>query len=194
MRRLEATGGWTAISTSGPQQLPLSSGGVVAFKFRDPEGHPLELISFPPGANGQSTEFSQSRIDHSAISVASTDRSIAFYHGIGLTTGSRHMNRGMEQSRLDSVDDAEVEVTTLQLPSGKGPHVELLCYRRAVVCDDKFALDDIAATRLVFTVASAIALQSIRAAHEDFVLSRNGEVCPLLLGDPDGHVLQFEIE
>ena len=42
--------GWTPISTSGPQLLPAASGGVSAFKFRDPEGHPLELIAFPPGA------------------------------------------------------------------------------------------------------------------------------------------------
>ena len=45
--RLSAHGGWTTISTDGPQLLPASSGGVTAYKFRDPEGHPLELIAFP---------------------------------------------------------------------------------------------------------------------------------------------------
>jgi catechol 2,3-dioxygenase-like lactoylglutathione lyase family enzyme len=39
---LQAVRNWTAISTDGPQILPPSSGGVTAFKFRDPEGHPLE--------------------------------------------------------------------------------------------------------------------------------------------------------
>ncbi len=38
------------ISLSGPQQLPAASGGVKAFKFRDPDGHPLELLEFQ--ANG----------------------------------------------------------------------------------------------------------------------------------------------
>ena len=47
--RLSAHAGWTTISTDGPQLLPASSGGVTAYKFRDPEGHPLELIAFPPG-------------------------------------------------------------------------------------------------------------------------------------------------
>lgn len=46
--RLAARSGWTPISTAGPQLLPESSGGVTAFKFRDLEGHPLELIEFPP--------------------------------------------------------------------------------------------------------------------------------------------------
>ena len=37
---LQALPNWTPISTDGPQILPPSSGGVTAFKFRDPEGHP----------------------------------------------------------------------------------------------------------------------------------------------------------
>ena len=47
---LQALRHWTAISTDGPQALPASSGGVTAFKFRDPEGHPLEMLAFAPGA------------------------------------------------------------------------------------------------------------------------------------------------
>ena len=45
--RLEQIGRFKPISTDGPQRLPQASGGVTAYKFRDPEGHPLELISFP---------------------------------------------------------------------------------------------------------------------------------------------------
>lgn len=44
--KLRALHNWTAISTDGPQILPPSSGGVTAFKFRDPEGHPLEMLAF----------------------------------------------------------------------------------------------------------------------------------------------------
>ena len=45
----------TPISRYGPQRLP---GGIVAFKFRDPDGHPLELIQFPrpdPRTEGDGT-------------------------------------------------------------------------------------------------------------------------------------------
>jgi hypothetical protein len=47
VQRLSTIAGWTPISTGDPQHLPASSGGLIAFKFRDPEGHPLELLAFP---------------------------------------------------------------------------------------------------------------------------------------------------
>jgi hypothetical protein len=49
-RNLQTLRSWIAISTDGPQILPPSSGGVTAFKFRDPDGHPLEMLAFAPGA------------------------------------------------------------------------------------------------------------------------------------------------
>ena len=50
MQRLARLDGWTPISLDGPQRLPASAGGVTAFKFRDPDGHPLEFLEFPEGA------------------------------------------------------------------------------------------------------------------------------------------------
>ena len=43
--------GATPISRGRPVTLPKSAGGVTAVKFRDPEGHPLEFLQFPRGAN-----------------------------------------------------------------------------------------------------------------------------------------------
>ena len=45
---LSALGGWQPISEHGPETLPPENEDVRAFKFRDPDGHPLELIWFPP--------------------------------------------------------------------------------------------------------------------------------------------------
>ena len=42
--RVQAHGGATAITEGGPQRLPPSSGGVTAWKFRDPDGHLLLLV------------------------------------------------------------------------------------------------------------------------------------------------------
>ena len=74
--RLSAHEGWKTISTDGPQLLPASSGGVTAYKFRDPEGHPLELLGFPRNAiPARWRNFPASGclgIDHSAISIASS--------------------------------------------------------------------------------------------------------------------------
>ncbi len=72
----------TPISHGGPQLLPASSGGVQAFKFRDPDGHPLELLHFPdrktPGAWRDRRRLEGQiglDIDHSAISVADAEAS-----------------------------------------------------------------------------------------------------------------------
>ncbi|MCJ2128100.1 VOC family protein [Methylobacterium sp. E-045] len=123
---------WTPISRAGPERLPAASGGVSAFKFRDPDGHPLELLAFPPDAvppvwRGRSGLVLG--IDHTAITVADTERAVAFYVGLDFKVTSRSLNRGSEQARLDAIDDPVVEVTSLTLPGGAPPHLELLCYR-----------------------------------------------------------------
>lgn len=176
--RLSGVPGWRAISTDGPERLPERSGGVSAFKFRDPEGHPLEFLAFPPGTGPERWRVANPPdpclgIDHSAISVAETARSIAFYEALGLALGPRSLNTGPEQARLDAIADPEVEVTGLMCPGGEPPHLELLCYRgafdRAV---DPLRPDDIAATRLVYTAASG------EDANE--------------MVDPDGHRIEIE--
>ena len=127
------------ISRGGPQQLPQSSGGVRAFKFRDPDGHPLELIEFPAGTGDPRWHSAQARredgptlgIDHAAICVADAERSIAFYAQLGFAVAARQRNVGAEQARLDGLDLSEVEVIALHPPgsaSRSGPHLELLAY------------------------------------------------------------------
>ncbi|MDN3564397.1 VOC family protein, partial [Paeniroseomonas aquatica] len=135
--RLSAAAGWTPISLAGPEMLPPASGGVTAFKFRDPEGHPLELLQGQPGAMRQHWPSMAGGapflgIDHSAISVTDTARSAAFYGGLGFTVGRTQRNRGIEQARLDDLAGAEVDVTPL---TGSGPpHLELLRYRHPAAC------------------------------------------------------------
>jgi catechol 2,3-dioxygenase-like lactoylglutathione lyase family enzyme len=178
-QRLCSVSGWAAISIDGPQRLPLSSGGVAAFKFRDPDGHPLELLAFP---DGKSPSHWQARpknhlalgIDHSAISVVDSTRSIAFYEALGLRVAARSLNSGCEQERLDAVSHPLVEVTALA-PCRATPHVELLCYRSAPH-QGKVDLrcNDVAATRLIF--------------EADRGVSENPGNRQSLI-DPDGHHL-----
>jgi catechol 2,3-dioxygenase-like lactoylglutathione lyase family enzyme len=153
--RLVRVGGWSAISQHGPQRLPAQSGGVSAFKFRDPDGHPLELLAFAPGQVPPPWQPMPhgalfQGIDHSAISVADNERSIAFYEALGLSVAARSLNRGPEQARLDGLAAPQVDVTALALSQGV-PHLELLCYR-ALNRGAATALrnNDIAATRLIF--------------------------------------------
>jgi catechol 2,3-dioxygenase-like lactoylglutathione lyase family enzyme len=198
---LQATHNWSAISTNGPQVLPPSSGGVTAFKFRDPEGHPLEMLAFAPGATLAHWAIKSGTlclgIDHSAISVADTSRSVAFYNRLGLARSASSLNVGREQEKLDNLPGSIVEVTALVPPMQTVPHVELLCYcgsfdRRELLPNR----NDVAATQLVFEVERD-ALDAIIARNSDTTISssttsESGEVQAALLRDPDGHLLCVE--
>jgi len=126
--------GWRPISQDGPQLLPPSNGAVRAFKFRDSDGHPLELIWFPPGQGRAVWRKTASAatflgIDHTALSVASTSRSLAFYRALGLRVTERSLNRGPAQERLDGLPSARVRVTGLRPVTAASPGLELLGYR-----------------------------------------------------------------
>lgn len=171
--RLGAGPGWQPISLAGPERLPAASGGVTAFKFRDPEGHPLEFLAFPPGGVPKAwcgpDRGPCLGIDHSAISVVDTAASLAFYEELGFTVLSRSTNIGPEQARLDGLPDPRVTVTGLRPPGAPTPHVELLSYagafpRAGLACGPH----DIAATEMVFSEAAG------------------GLTC---VQDPDGHRL-----
>jgi catechol 2,3-dioxygenase-like lactoylglutathione lyase family enzyme len=197
---LSTLSGWTPISTSGPQVLPAASGGVSAFKFHDPEGHPLELIAFPRHAVPPQWRATLQDIclgiDHSAVSVSSTATSIEFYEGLGLDRSGGSLNVGREQALLDDVSGAVVEVTALR-PAETTPHVELLCYRgdfdRRV---QPQAANDTAATRLVLTVESRATLDAICAHRSGALLLgpelREDNLYRALLHDPDGHLICLE--
>jgi catechol 2,3-dioxygenase-like lactoylglutathione lyase family enzyme len=192
--------GWKPIARSGPQGLPVASGGVSAFKFRDPEGHPLELIAFPPDAvPPQWRATSQDiclGIDHSAVSVSNTATSIEFYESLGLDRSGGSLNVGREQAMLDDVPDAVVEVTALS-PAQTTPHIELLCYQGAF--DRRVraqAANDATATRLVLTVESRAILEVICAHASSALLSgpelREDNLYRAMLHDPDGHLICLE--
>jgi catechol 2,3-dioxygenase-like lactoylglutathione lyase family enzyme len=200
---LAACDGWMPITAPAPQLLPPSSGGVRAFKFRDPEGHPLELLQFAPGREPPAWRAPSPRtrflgINHSAIVVANTAHSIEFYCGLlGLSISSSSLNQGPEQERLDGLHGAVVEVTSLATRSGTSPHLELLCYRAPSprrYQSPAPSSNDIAATRLVLDVDDVgRTVERLAAVQVSFI-------CPAvvtpgdgseaaLLRDPDGHAL-----
>lgn len=175
-QRLSGVAGWQPISMGGPQRLPASSGGVIAFKFRDPEGHPLELLAFPESGDPRWQKAADGEtclgIDHTAIGVSNTGGSVAFYESFGLAASARSFNYGSAQQRLDDLADVEVDVTALAPPDGT-PHLELLCYRNTRGgCQPPTRAprgNDIVSTRIVFEGA--------------------GQDGDLLVRDPDGHAL-----
>jgi catechol 2,3-dioxygenase-like lactoylglutathione lyase family enzyme len=122
-------------ASTGPQLLPTTipaAAGIRAFYFRDPDGHPLELLQFPPDKGNPKWHAPADRlflgIDHTAIVVADTDKSVAFYRDrLGLKAVGGSENWGDEQEHLNNVFVARLRITTLRADGG-GPGVELLEY------------------------------------------------------------------
>ncbi|HEX4151140.1 MAG TPA: VOC family protein [Steroidobacteraceae bacterium] len=180
---LRASVHWRPISTDGPETLPASSGGVRAFKFRDPDGHPLELLWLPPrsgrplwhGARrADALEPPFLGIDHSALAVSSTRRSLAFYRALGLHVVARSMNTGPAQSRLDALNAVRVRVTGLRPASVEGPGVELLAYRPPGRARNSSTVTDLS--------TDWITLSAITAGGAGTSLPRTRALI-----DPDGH-------
>src|SRR5262249_28879845 len=121
-------------ASSGPQRLPdwnVNAGGIKAFYFRDPDGHPLEILEFPPGKGDPKWHRASDRlflgIDHTAIVVGDTDASLKFYRDLlGLKVAGESENYGTEQEHLNNVFGARLRITSLK-PSA-GPSIELLEY------------------------------------------------------------------
>jgi catechol 2,3-dioxygenase-like lactoylglutathione lyase family enzyme len=190
--------GATPITRGGPQRLPPAAGAVSAYKFRDPEGHPLELIQFPAGSGDAAWQGPAPGltigIDHSALSIADAARSLAFYGSLGLSPSSRHVNSGPEQDRLDGLSEVAVEVIGLTPVVVRTPHLELLCYRTPRGCPSapSRAPRDIADTRLILLVEDLAdlvqALASVGTAASPLIELASGSRATLVR-DPSGHAL-----
>lgn len=191
---------FTPISEDGPQKLPPNSGSVTAYKFRDPEGHPLELIQFPVGS-GDPLWQQKSRvflgIDHSAIDVADIEGSVDFYTRLlGFAVASRTLNRGPAQQRLDRQCGDLVDVVALQPAIAGPPHVELLGYRepRGRPALSNTRSNDVVADRLVLQVDNlSLLVETLCAENIEFVspgiATMQGDRQAALVRDPSGHCL-----
>lgn len=197
-RRIMTGPGFSPISRDGPVRLPDESGGVTAFKFRDRDGHPLELIAFPEATGPCEWRHTGGTgvflgIDHTAIAITDSNVSTRFFTTVfGLTIAGRTENRGPQQADLDDVDDVRVRVTRLG-PDLPPPRLELLDYhvgtRRPIRTDA--ASNDIAVTHAVVTVASLDAtLAAVAGCGMPFAGADRMTLagCPAaLVSGPDGH-------
>jgi len=118
-----------------PQTIPISNqaaAGIKAIKFRDPDGHNLELLWFPEGKGNPIWKQPGSNlflgIDHTAMTVRSTENSTKFYRDLlGMTVAGGTLNMGTTQQYLDSLPGARTRVTGLA-PKVGPPDLEFLEY------------------------------------------------------------------
>jgi catechol 2,3-dioxygenase-like lactoylglutathione lyase family enzyme len=193
-------------SSPEPQRLPdwnVAAGGIRAFYFKDPDGHPLEILEFPEGKGDPKWHARTDRlflgIDHTAIVVGDTATSLGFYRDrLGLRIAGESTNYGPEQERLNNVFGARLRITGLKAASGPGiEFLEYLAPRNGrpaagiepndvahwettlMTGDAAAAFDQLAAAR-VFLVSPAV------AAPRNARYLRRGA----LVRDPDGHAVK----
>jgi catechol 2,3-dioxygenase-like lactoylglutathione lyase family enzyme len=194
-------------ASTGPQRLPdwnPNAGGISAFYFRDPDGHHLELLQFPPGKGKaqwhRRTDDLFLGIDHTAIVVSDTEQSLAFYRDVlGLRLAGASENHGTEQEHLNNVFGARLRITSLAAPSGPG--IELLEY--LTPRDGRPAPADLRANDLAHW-HTTLMVPDLAAADQRLRQGRHTYVSPgvvalpdaslgfssaLTVQDPDGHTM-----
>lgn len=190
------------VSTS-PQTLPAylpNAAGIEAFYFRDPEGHNLELICFPPGKGDPKWHAAAKSglflgIDHTAITIADTGKSKTFYQQIlHLTHAGHSENYGTEQEHLNQVFGARLDINGFRAEAGFGVEFlryiappggrpmppdsspsDLWHYQTEMITDNFTAMTD----HLAKAGFSKISTQAV---------IENGLQC-VLFRDPDGHAV-----
>ena len=198
-------------ASSGPQRLPAwntRAAGIQAFYFKDPDGHPLEILQFPPDKGDtkwhRPTEKLFLGIDHTAIVVRNTEDSLKFYRDVlGLTVVGESENSGPEQEHLNNVFGARLRITTLR--AAAGPAIEFLEY--LAPRDGRPFPAEARANDLVHWQTTLIAHDLEATAHQvragmfplvspgivTLADSQLGFTKGILVRDPDGHVMQLVI-
>jgi catechol 2,3-dioxygenase-like lactoylglutathione lyase family enzyme len=212
--------------SSAPQTLPAwnrAAAGIRAFYFADPDDHTLEIIWFPPGKGDPRWRPLASAtagaaplflgIDHTAIAVGDTARSLRLYRDtLGLRVAGESENFGTEQEHLNAVFGAHLRITALRAASGPG--IELLEYvaprdgRPApgdLHANDLARWQTVLRTRLPLASALRLALASgaspapgrvVEPARAGADLAPEADLAPAqgasavaAIDDPDGHGL-----
>ena len=188
--------------SSSPQTLPATipaAAGIRAFYFRDPDGHNLELIWYPPGKGDPRWQARPTGrlflgIDHTAIAVGDTARSLAFYRdALGLRVAGESENAGTEQEHLNGVFASRVRITGLR--AAAGPGVEFLDYLAPAggrPLPPDLRADDLLSWRTTLAVDDADADCRVLGS-EAVAVERTawGFARGCLVRDPDGHALRL---
>jgi catechol 2,3-dioxygenase-like lactoylglutathione lyase family enzyme len=196
-------------ASTTPQTIPLSNkaaAGISAFYFRDPDGHYLETIHFPPGKGDPKWQKPSNQlffgIDHTAIAVSNTAASLKFYRDIlGLKLAGESMNYGTEQEHLNNVKGARLHISGLRSPAGPG--IEFLEYLepkdgRSLPADAK--PNDLLHWQTTLVVKDAESIAQRLQLNRSRFISPNVVSIPaqtlgfkkgLLVRDPDGHTMRL---
>jgi catechol 2,3-dioxygenase-like lactoylglutathione lyase family enzyme len=196
-------------TSTAPQRIPDSNAaaaGIRAFYFKDPDGHNLEIIYFPPSKGDPKWQQASDRlflgIDHTAIVVGNTDASLRFYRDLlGMRLVGESENFGTEQEHLNNVFGAKLRISGLRSPAGMG--VEFLDYltpRDGKPLPPDARPNDLLHWQTTMIVKDAVAIaKKLQAANTTFISPSVVELPEKTLGfqrsfivrDPDGHAIRI---
>ena len=198
-------------ASTGPQLLPewnTGAAGISAFYFRDPDKHFLEILHFPAGkgtAAWHRTDRLFLGIDHTAIVVSDTDRSLLLYRdSLGMKVAGESENYDTEQEHLNNVFGARLRITAVR--AAEGPGIEFLEYLapstgRPAAADVQ--ANDIAHWQTTMRTRSLAPLISAQRSHRFRLVSPGSIVLPegspigfaegALLRDLDGHGIRLTV-
>ncbi len=195
-------------ASTAPQRLPdwnKQAAGIRAFYFKDPDGHPLEILQFPPGKGDPKWHRPAAGrlflgIDHTAVVVADTEASLRVYRdALGMRIAGTSENYGTEQEHLNNVFGARLRITSLR--AAVGPGIEFLEY---LAPSDGRATPADTRSNDLWSWRTRLALRDPGAAVDDLrragcrLVSPGAVVVPgndawagagLMVRDPDGHAL-----
>jgi catechol 2,3-dioxygenase-like lactoylglutathione lyase family enzyme len=201
-------------ASTAPQRIPdwnKAAAGIRAFYFKDPDGHNLEIIYFPPGKGNpkwQPLSHSPSSnplflgIDHTAITISNTQTSLKFYRDIlGLKLTGESVNYGTEQEHLNNVQGARLHISGLR--ATVGPGIEFLEYLepkdgRSFPADAK--PNDLLHWQTTLVVKDIAAIAEKLRRHQSTFISPAVVTLPgqplgfkrgILIRDPDGHPMRL---
>jgi catechol 2,3-dioxygenase-like lactoylglutathione lyase family enzyme len=200
---------WVSQTSPNPQTLPAwnpVAGGIESFYFKDPNGHNLELIHFPADKGDPKWQIlSESLflgIDHTAIVVANTAVSLAFYCGLlGMKLQQESLNFGTEQVNLSGVDRAKVKISSLKGLVGLG--IELLEYiepntGRSLPIDphpnDIYCCQTTIATEKLVSKLQQLKAEGFPLISTDLLPTSESDLefgQSFLIKDPDGHIIKL---
>jgi catechol 2,3-dioxygenase-like lactoylglutathione lyase family enzyme len=196
-------------ASPGPQLLPTwnkNAGGIRAFYFRDPDGHPLEVLWFPPDKGNRKWHVATDKlflgIDHTAIVISETEASLKFYRDrLGMEVAGESENYGPEQERLNNVFGARLHITALRAASGPGiEFLEYLAPRDGRPFPPEERSNDLVHWQTRFLGISVDeATQTLRNSRSALVSTgaielpdgKAGFRKAVTVRDPDGHAIQI---
>ena len=191
-------------ASTGPQRLPdwnPNTGGIQAFYFYDPDGHALEILSFPAGkgaekwrslATTKTPEQLFLGIDHTAIVIQDTEASLRFYRDVlGLKVAGESENHGVEQERLNNLFGARLRITALRAAAGPGiEFLEYLAPRDGRPYPPDAKANDLLHWQTKFSGGSADeAARTLRKNRSAFVSAGGSQ--SIVVRDPDGHAVEI---